>query len=463
MVNNTYSERSAFQTIRKIWPGPWFLLPILCAGLILGSCDAFPGMVENPGPQQILSPQAPTELPSSPTPGPEIDILSLTLLPGENPDSGQGIGRIINNGEVPLGDISVTLTYHGQDGGILDTVTTRSIPSSLLPGEEAIIAFEFSGPLIDADTTSEIHATKVQRVQRAQGEVQEPTWNHNPQGDTVILGQITNTGFSQAKLIDLTVLLLDEGHEPVGYATLVASTTHIPPGQSSTFSAAANGSYEPDDLEFFVDMIVDKSPPEPDLRFQELPTLQFTDQDVPFFLGSIQNPSQDWVWASGLINLESDGELVGIASIDPPLPVQPEGVLSFSIQHFWGLSPEILSSEEAMRALDIHSSVEGISSLPADETVSQLMLSVSQYEAFDSLVFFHGEVTNGGNSPIHQPTVFVTARNSTGLLYAARWVTPVDSLAPGAGIEFELSLLLPGGADPAKLEFDVIAFGIHGG
>jgi hypothetical protein len=277
----------------------------------------------------------------------------------------------------------------------------------------------------------------------------------------VILGQITNPGISQAKLLDLAALMLDENQEPIGYANLVASTTRIPPRESAPFIALADGGFAPDDLVFFLDMVVDISPPEPDLQFLEPPVLQFTDQGVPFFYGSIHNSSSDWVWASGLLILEDEDELVGIAPINPPLPIQPDGIHSFTIQQFLGISPEILASEDAMRTLNAYASVEGVATLAADETVSLLELSISQYEALSSIVFLRGVTINPGNTLIRQPSIYATARNEEGLILSAGWVSPAEFLEAGEAINFELSLLLPREVDPAMLEYDVIAFGLY--
>ncbi|MGB2896255.1 MAG: hypothetical protein WBB65_08830 [Anaerolineales bacterium] len=370
------------------------------------------------------------------------------------------IGRLISKAEFPLGEISVTVTLLGIDGGDLDKATAQAVPGRLLPGEEAFFALDFEGILDVADTTTEIHAERIPRVQRIQGEIQDATWMINHEGNTVIIGQITNTGYSQAKLLNLAVLMRDENQEPLGYAKIVASAAHISPHESSPFIASADGDFEPDNLIFFLDMIVDTSPPEPDLQFLEPPTLHFTDQGVPFFLGSLHNPSSAWVWASGWLLLESEDELVGIAPIAPPLPIQPGGIRPFSIQYFWGVPPEILASEEAMRTLDVHSSVEGIATLPADKTVSQLGLSISQYEALGSSVFLRGAITNPGDSLIRDPSVYATLRNEDGLILSAGWVTPVELLEAGEASEFELSLLLPRGTDPATLEFDMIGYGL---
>ncbi len=417
-------------------------------------------MIQNPGPKQTESPTTPTAIPSSPTPAPEIDLISLNLIPGQTPDSWQVIGQLINEAEFPLGGISVTVTLLGVEGVELDKATVPAIPASLLPGEEALFALDFEGALDVVDTATEIYAERIPRIRRTQGEIQNTTWQINSEGDTVIIGQITNPGISQAKLHDLAVLVLDENHEPMGYANLMASSTHIPPRGSAPFIALADGEYEPDDLVFFLDMVVDTSPPEPDLQFLEPPALQFTDQGVPFFLVSIYNPSSDWVWASGLLILENEDELVGIAPIDPPFPIQPGGIHSFTIQQLWGVSPETLASEEAMRTLNAYTSVEGVATLAADETVSALELSISQYEALGSIVFLRGVITNPDNTLIRQPTIYATARNEDGLILTAGWVSPAELLEAGKVSDFELSLLLPREADPAMLEYDVIAFGL---
>ena len=448
------------QTVIKNRPSLWLFVPILCAALSLGSCAAFPGMIQNPDPQQTLSPSTPTLVPPSPTPAPEIGLVSLNLIPGQSPDSWQVIGRLINTAEFPLGGISVTVTLLGVDGGGLGKETARAIPASLLPEEEALFVVDFKRILAVADMTTEIYAEQIPRIQRVQGEVHDAAWKKNSEGNTVILGQVTNTSFSQAKLLDLAVLMLDEDQEPIGYANLVASATNISPRESSPFIASVNGDIEPDDLVFFLDMVVDSTPPKPDLQFLELPTLQFTDQGVPFFLGSIHNPSSDWVWASGLLILESEDELVGIAPITPPLPLQPGGAQPFSLQDFLGITPEIIISEEAMRTLNVHALVEGFAILPADETVSQLELTISQYEVLGSLVFLRGVITNPDDTLIREPSIYATVRNNEGLILSAGWETPIDLLDAGEASEFELSLLLPRGAEPAMLEFDVIAFGL---
>lgn len=446
--------------VKKNKPGPWFLVSTFFAALTIGSCSAFPGIIQNPDPQQTQSPTTPTDIPSSPTPAPEIDLLSLNLIPDQAPDSRLVIGRLINKAEFPLGGITVTVTLIGVEGVELDKATVPAVPASLLPDEEALFAIDFEGTSAVVDTTAEIFAERIPRIRRAHGEIQNATWQINSEGDTVILGQITNPGISQAKLHDLAALMLDEKQEPIGYANLVASTTHIPPRESAPFIALADGEFDPDDLVFFLDMVVEPSPPELDLQFLEPPALQFTDQGVPFFLGSIHNPSSDWVWASGLLILEDEDELVGIAPINPPLPIQPGGIHSFTIQQFWGISPEILASEDAMHTLNAHASIEGVTTLAADETVSLLELNISQYEALGSIVFLRGVITNPGDTLIRQPSIYATARNEEGLIITAGWVSPAELLEAGKASDFELSLLLPRETDPAMLEYDVIAYGL---
>ncbi len=460
MANKRFYVQFPIQTAIKNRPSPWLLVPMFFAAITLGSCAAFPGMIQNPDPQQTLSPSTPTHIPPSPTPAPEIGLISLNLIPGQNPDSWQVIGRLINKADFPLGGISVTVTLLGEDGGGLGKETAQTIPANLLPDEEALFVIDFKGILAVADTAAEIYAEQIPRIQRVRGKVQDAAWKKNPEGDTVILGQITNPGFSQAKLLDLIVLMLDEDQEPMGYANLVTSATHISPRESSPFIALANGAFEPDDLVFFLDIVVDTSPPGPDLQFLELPALQFTDQGVPFFVGTIHNPSSDWVWVSGLLILESEDELVGIAPISPPLPLPPGGILPFSIQDILGISPEIITSEEAMRTLSVHSSIEGVATLPADETVSQLELTISQYEVLGSLVFLRGVITNPDDTLMRVPSIYATVRNNEGLILSAGWETPIKLLEAGEASEFELSLLLPRGVEPAMLEFDVIAFGL---
>ena len=113
-----------------------------------------------------------------------------------------------------------------------------------------------------------------------------------------------------------------------------------------------------------------------------------------------------------------------------------------------------------MRTLNVHALVEGFTILPADETVSQLELTISQYEVLGSLVFLRGVITNPDDTLIREPSIYATVRNNEGLILSAGWETPIDLLDAGEASEFELSLLLPRGAEPAMLEFDVIAFGL---
>jgi len=104
--------------------------------------------------------------------------------------------------------------------------------------------------------------------------------------------------------------------------------------------------------------------------------------------------------------------------------------------------------------------VEGIATLAADETVSLLELSISQYEAFGSIVFLRGVIINPGDTLIREPSIYATARNEEGLILSAGWVSPAELLEAGEASDFELSLLLPRETDPAMLEYDVIAFGL---
>jgi hypothetical protein len=75
-------------------------------------------------------------------------------------------------------------------------------------------------------------------------------------------------------------------------------------------------------------------------------------------------------------------------------------------------------------------------------------------------VFLRGVITNPDNTLIRQPSIYVTARNEEGLILSAGWGSPAELLEAGEAVDFELSLLLPREADPAMLEYDVIAFGL---
>jgi len=88
-------------------------------------------------------------------------------------------------------------------------------------------------------------------------------------------------------------------------------------------------------------------------------------------------------------------------------------------------------------------------------------MSISQYEALSSIVFLRGMIKNPGDTLIWLPSVYATVRDNGGLILSAEWENPAELLLAGEASEFELSLLLPRGADPAMLEFDVIAFGLE--
>jgi len=72
-----------------------------------------------------------------------------------------------------------------------------------------------------------------------------------------------------------------------------------------------------------------------------------------------------------------------------------------------------------------------------------------------------GVIINPNDTLIREPSIYTTVRNEDGLILSAGWVSPAELLGPGEASDFELSLLLPRGADPAMLEYDVIALGLN--
>jgi hypothetical protein len=153
-------------------------------------------------------------------------------------------------------------------------------------------------------------------------------------------------------------------------------------------------------------------------------------------------------------------DIVAVAPIRIPLPLQPGESQAYAITEFPGLRAQLALRTSLMDNLSAEIIVDPLGSLPTDKRSTPLNLQITHFEPIGSSLFLRGVISNIGEIDVEEAVVLVTIRSIAGELITAGWSISSEQLSIGDSAEFMLRLSLPQGTDPTMSEYDVQAAGL---
>lgn len=395
----------------------------------------------------------------TPTPTLEAEFHDLTILPGANAYDWVLIGLLENRSEHGAAEISirVSIQIEGEEQTMQQIVTP--LLSHLDPGEISPFLTRFTNVRRIASYTSEVLAYQTTSFIRALVKVDTLSISPTADGGLAILGMVTNPGSKPVALENLGLLAADADGKIKALAPLYGGLTMLDSEEQTPFIALME--VDPGEFELFsyVDAIVIEKPDDPLISIIEPPTILQTEQGTHMVVGSIKNESNQPRWAVLLLVLSLEDEIVAVAPVRMPLPLQPGEIRAYAISDFPGLRSQLPPRTSLIDDMSVEVIVDSLASHSTNRSSTPLALQITHFEPIGSSLFLRGVISNNGEADVEQAMVLVTMYSTTGELITAGWSVLPESLAAGYSAELILPLTLPQGTDPAMSEFDVQAAG----
>ncbi|MEJ2013171.1 MAG: FxLYD domain-containing protein [Anaerolineales bacterium] len=397
---------------------------------------------------------------ASPTPPPETG-LKLTSYDFQTVAGGLlFIATVENTQADDLTDLELSLAFLGADGSVAAFRTVRAIPDSLPPGGTAglwVLLDPHNGEL-----EPQIRSVSVSDGTAYQGRLRLKVLDtrHTAGSQAIILGEITNPGAEYLRLEDMLLLPASIGEGPQGAARPLLAPQGIPPGETLPFAAELLGEAPENGWHSFLDSSPSGIPDSPPIEIQSGPTLRHSAQSRPFYTLQLRNTGSLPRWLAGEVAFYRDGTLMALARLSSPIPIRAGETRPISISEFVGLEAGTDLSPAAMKDWQVQLKIDALASRPALEEIRTLALSVTQFEVIGGLIFMRGELTNQDSEDVMHPSALITARDVSGRLLDSAWANPSETLASGATVEFELTMLLPASTTAELSEFDLQGLGL---
>ena len=419
-----------------------------------------------PPPPPTLTPSATTvisqtEIPAiSATPTLEVEIQELTLLPGSTSGDWTVIGLLENQSRRQLTAIFVEISVVDAVDTLLATQNIPIFLSHLGPGETSPFKAPFPDVGIANAANAEIFAHDTISFERALVKVEDLSSVPTGDGRLAILGMVVNSSFKQVIIHNLGILGIDSDSHLVDFTSNTTVLSTMGPGEKSPFLAIMES--DPGEVEFipYIDAITTLNPEQNIFSTPEPPKVLLTEQGAPLVVGSIRNDDNRSRWPALLLILKLEEELVAVAPVRPPLPLQPGESLVYAISDFPGLRTQLVRHESLANALSAEIVADSHASQPTDRITVPMDLQITHFEPIGSSLVLKGVITNSGETEVESVTIMAVVRSTDGELLTAGWSAIAPSLAVNDSLDFILPLSLPQGADPAMSEYDLQVLGL---
>jgi len=439
---------------------PIAILVFIVSAAVMGAC------APAPLPSPTITPTAttiitPTEIPTvSATPTLEVEIQELTVLPGGTPGDWTVIGLLENQSGQQLTAISVEISVLDAADTLL---TTQNIPiflSHLGPGETSPFKVHFLDVGIVASANAKIFAHEMTSFGRTQVKVEDLSSVPTGDGRLAILGMVVNSSSKHVIIHNLGILGIDSNRNLVDFTPSATVLSTLDPGEKTPFLAIMKADPGEVELSPYIDATTTLNPEENVFSTPEPPKVFLTEQGAPLVVGSIRNDDNRSRWTALLLILKLEEEIVTVAPVRPPIPLQPGESLAYAISDFPGLSAQLARSESHAGALSAEIVVDPLASQPTERIAVPMDLRITHFEPIGSSLILKGVISNSGEIDVESVTVLVAVRSTSGELLTAGWSTIAQTLAINDTLEFILPLSLPQGADPAMSEYDLQVLGL---
>ena len=439
---------------------PITVLVIIVSAAVIGAC------APAPPPPPTISPSAttvitPTEIPTiSPTPTLEIELQELTILPGSTPGEWTVIGLLENQTGQQLTAISVEISVLDEADTLIATQDIPIFLSHLGPGEASPFKAHFLDVGIVTTAYSKILSHEMVSFERAQVKVEGLSSVPTGDGRLVILGMVVNSSFKHVIIHNLGILGIDSFNHLIDFTPSATVLSTLDPGEKAPFLAIMDA--DPGEVEFIpcIDATTTMNPEENVFSTPDPPKVLLTDQGAPLVVGSVRNDDNRSRWSTLLLILKFEEEIVAVAPVKPPIPLQPGENLVYAISDFPGLMAQLTRHETHAGALSAEIVVDPLASQQTDRVTVPMELRITHFEPIGSSLILKGVISNSGEIDVEMVTILVAVRSTSGELLTAGWSTIAQTLAANDTVDFTLPLSLPQGADPAMSEYDMQVLGL---
>ncbi len=429
---------------------------------LIPSCAIAPWANPSASPIETTSARSGEEATPSASQTSKAQILIDTPRILEDSQSGTVVlGIIHNDSDQDLTEISLEVSLLDSDGDLLDRQQLSPLLEHLAPGEDSPYTARFEAPDGIASAEVELLHSKAASFDRAAVEFQEVRTFTTQTGEYAILGTVNNPSDEPLTLHDLGILLKDDSGVIIALSRLAAGPASLMPEQISPVLLIFATPPDAGEGELYADATINRSLPPVELSFTRDPTLEFTDQGLPFVLGEIHNEAGYIRWVRVLIAVYYEDLLLSCTVTTFPIPIGPDENRAFLESRLPGLVTNAESQGIALENVEIQALIELDFSRSFDETPVPLSVEIDRYQYQGSSLILHGKVSNPEENAIEQPTVLGTVRTMTGELVSAGWSIVADTLAPFETLEFVLPLTLPQDTDTVMSEFDLQAVGFY--
>ena len=429
---------------------------------LVPSCGTAPWDSLTASPTETTSTHSDADTTSSASQTPEPQILIDTPQILKDRESGTVVvGSVRNDSDQDFGEISLEVSLLDINGDMLGSQHVSPLLRHLAPGEDSPYAARFEAADGIASAEVEILHFTTASFDRASVAFQETKAFTTQDGEYAVLGTVSNPSDEPLTLHDFGILLEDDSGAIIDLSRWAAGPANLMPEEASPVLLLFDTPPDAGEREIYADATVTRSIAPVELTFTREPSLEFTDQGLPFVLGEIHNDAGYFRWVRLLIAAYHAGELLSCTVTSFPVPIQPDENRAFLESRLPGLVANAESQGIPLEDVEIQVRIELDLSRSFDETPVPLAIEIDRYQSVGSSLLLHGTIINTAESIIKQPTVIGTLRTTTGELVSAGWSIAADTLAPAETLDFVLPLTLPQNTDIVMSEFDLQAVGFY--
>ncbi len=426
------------------------------------SCTAAPWTNPPPSATEKSSTRSEEDTTPSASQTSEVQILIDTPRIVEDSEWGSIVLGIIHNGSnQDFAEISLEVSLLDTNGDLLARQRVSPLLEHLASGEDSPYTARFE--VFEGNASAEVellHSTAAS-FDRISVDFQEIEAFTTQAGEYAVLGTVSNPSDEPLTLHDFGILLKDDSGAIVDLSRFAAGPARLMPEQVSPVLLLFDTPPDTRDREVYADATINRSLAPIELSFTREPSLEFTDQGLPFVLGEIHNEASYFRWVRLLIAAYYNDQLLSCTATTFPIPIQPDENRAFLESRLPGLVTNAESHGIPLEDVEIQVNIELDLSRSFDETPVPLSIEIDRYQSVGSSLLLHGEITNLEENAIKQPTVLGTMRTTTGELVSAGWLVVADTLAPAETLDFVLPLTLPKNTDTVMSEFDIQAVGFY--
>ncbi len=371
------------------------------------------------------------------------------------------LGIIHNDSDQNVAEISLEVSLLDFNGDLLVHQRVSPLLEHIAPGEDSPYAAQFEAIEGIASAEVEIIHSEPTSFDRASVRFQETATFTARSGEFAVLGTVTNASDKPLNLHSLGILLMDDSGSAIDLSTYAAGPTSLEAGQTSPVLLTLETSIDAGEWVFYADATSISTLPPVELFFTREPSLELTDQGLPFVLGEIHNEAGYIRWVRLLIAAYHESELLSCTVTTFPIPIDPDENRAFLETRLPGLLVNAESQGVSLVDVEIQANIELNFARGFDETPVPLSVEIDRYQPVGSTLILHGKITNTEERTLEQPTVLATMRTTAGDLVSAGWSIISDTLAPAETLIFVLPLPLPQNTDTVMSEFDLQAVGFY--